>query len=376
VPAGSDLGTIVRDRVQSYLRTHRTTAAQRKALTAIGACRTSAMGGHMEQCDHCGHKILRWHSCRNRGCPKCGGAARAAWLEQRRTELLPVPYFHVVFTVPEQFNQLALACPRVFYDLLFRAVGATLLDLGHSRLHVLLGALCVLHTWSQTLILHPHIHCVVPGGGFSDLHGRWVSVRNPKFFLPVKVLSRRFRTNLCVLLEQAFARGALRIDAQPFRLLIAEVRVREWVVYCKPPFAGPDRVLSYLANYTHRIAISDRRIVRYDGARVSFLYRDSRGGNATKTMSLDADEFLRRFLLHVIPRRFVRIRYYGFLANRIRGANVVRARAFLGDHPCTVVTLSPAQQSPSLCPVCQIGVLIIIELFSPESGSPPFEDSS
>lgn len=334
------------------------------------------MGGHRERCDHCGHERIRWHSCRNRACPKCGGSARIAWLEQRQAEILPVPYFHVVFTIPEQLNGLAIANHRVFYDLLFRAVGTTLEEVGHSRLHVQLGLLSVLHTWSQTLVLHPHIHCVVPGGGFSHRNGRWVSVRSARFFLPVKVLSRRFRTNLCSLLEQRFTAGKLRVEASAFSSLLAQARTREWVVYCKPPFAGPDRVLRYLANYTHRIAISDHRLVRFDGTSVSFRYRDSASGDTQKVMTLDAQEFLRRFLLHVLPTRFVRIRYYGCLANRVRTRSIARARASLARVPCRALPV-PTQRPPaSACPICETGLMIQFAPIPPQSAIPSFEDSS
>lgn len=376
MPTGSDLGTIVRDQGPSFVHSHRTSAVQRKALRAIAACRTPAMGGHRERCDHCGHERIRWHSCRNRACPKCGGSARIAWLEQRQAEILPVPYFHVVFTIPEQLNGLAIANHRVFYDLLFRAVGTTLEEVGHSRLHVQLGLLSVLHTWSQTLVLHPHIHCVVPGGGFSHRNGRWVSVRSARFFLPVKVLSRRFRTNLCSLLEQRFTAGKLRVEASAFSSLLAQARTREWVVYCKPPFAGPDRVLRYLANYTHRIAISDHRLVRFDGTSVSFRYRDSASGDTQKVMTLDAQEFLRRFLLHVLPTRFVRIRYYGCLANRVRTRSIARARASLARVPCRALPV-PTQRPPaSACPICETGLMIQFAPIPPQSAIPSFEDSS
>lgn len=383
VQAANDLGTIVREQGERFVRTHRTTAVQRRALVAIAACRTPALGGHLEQCDHCGHERRRWHSCRNRSCPKCGGAARAAWLEDREKELLPVPYFHVVFTVPEQLNILALSTPRVFYALLFRAAGTTLLEIARSKLHVLAGLLAILHTWSQTMMLHPHIHCVVPGGGFSERHGRWVSVKKPKFFLPVKVLSLRFRTNFCTMLDEAFAEGRLRIDESQFRCILALVRTRDWVVYCKAPFAGPRCVLRYLANYTHRIAISDYRIVHYGEGKVTFRYRDAHDGDKQKPMTLEVDEFLRRFLLHVPPPRFVRIRYFGFLANRLRAGKLEKARIDLAQHPGPVDLAAgpvPVSTLPSLslalCPNCQSGRMIVIELLSPRSTAPSYQDSS
>jgi len=293
--AEHDLGAIVRTRGEIYLRTHRTTAAQRKALRAIGACRTRALGGQRQQCDRCGHEHIQWHSCRNRACPQCGAAARSRWLEARRAELLPVPYFHVVFTVPEILNVLALHTPRVLYDLLFRAAGGALVDVARSRLKIQPGGLCVLHTWEQTLPLHPHIHCVVPGGGFSVHDRQWHSVK-PTFLLDVKVLSRRFRSLLTRSLRQAWREGTLKLpervvaDSVAFDLLLARAAATDWVVYCKAPFGGPEQVLAYLANYTHRIAISNSRIVSFDGERVCFRYRDYADGNAEKLLTLDVDE--------------------------------------------------------------------------------------
>lgn len=379
--AGSDLGAIVRARSENLIRTRPVTSGQRKAMRAIGACRTPSLGGHRDQCDRCGHEHIQWHSCRHRACPQCGGAAREAWLEQRKREVLEVPYFHVVFTVPEQLNPIALHQPRCFYDLLFRAVGQTLTEIARSRLGVDIGVLSVLHTWTQTLVLHPHVHCVVPGGGFSPDGTRWSSVRKPRFFLPVKVLSRRFRTILCSMLRQAWLSGQLHpgaIDDRAFEPLLASVRSREWVVYCKPPFAGPSHVLGYLANYTHRIAISNARILSFDGGRVTFRYRDSARQNSQQTMTLDADEFLRRFLLHVLPSRFVRIRYYGFLANRVRARKIALARALIvRSHSRSVSVPSTAiDPKPPSCPRCGTGVMKRVAIVSPQSIRPAYQDSS
>ena len=353
-----DLGAIVRAAGERFTATHPTSAAQRKVLSAIAACRTCVLGGERQQCDRCGFEHILWHSCRNRHCPRCQASARAEWMEARSEELLPVPYFHVVFTVPEALNVLARWAPRVFYDVLFRAAGQALLDAGRSKLGVHLGALCVLHTWGQTLMLHPHIHCVVPGGGFAEGNGRWRSVRKPSFFLPVKVLSRRFRTLVCTALRQAWTAGELPIeqpviaDSVALDLLLARACSQEWVAYAKPPFGGPRQVLAYLAAYTHRIAISNRRLIAFDGHSVAFAYRDYADANRSKTMRLDVDEFLRRFLLHVIPARFVRIRYYGFLSHRCRHASLSKARLTLGASP-------PSPQSPPLqkatCPRCRQG---------------------
>jgi hypothetical protein len=379
VTAEPDLGAIVRARSETFLRTHRTTAAQRKALRAIGACRTPALGGRRQQCDRCGDEHIQWHSCRNRACPRCGAAARARWLEARQGELLPVPYFHVVFTVPETLNVLALHAPRIFYDLLFRAAGGALVDVAQSRLDIRPGCLCVLHTWGQTLTLHPHIHCVVPGGGFS-VHGRqWRSVAKSTFLLPVKVLSRRFRSLLIRSLRDAWREGTLKLpehvlaDAIALDLLLARAAATDWVVYCKPPFGGPQQVLAYLANYTHRIAISNSRIVSFDGQRVCFRYRDYAHGNAEKLLTLDVGEFLRRFLLHVLPPRLVRIRYYGFLANRTRARSIDLARQLIGGRFLPPVPLPSTDDHR--CPRCGTGTLRVVGLVPAERPPPSREDS-
>lgn len=237
------LAAIVRSCGDSYLRAHRVNAAQRKVLRAIRDCRTPALGGHRQQCDHCGYEHIQWHSCRNRHCPQCQGAARAEWLQARREELLPIPYFHVVFTVPEELNPIALAAPRLFYELLLRAAGQTLVEVGRTKLRVQLGTLCVLHTWGQTLAFHPHVHCVVAGGGFSIDSTHWTSVRKPTFFLPVKVLSRRFRTLICTGLRELSAQQKLP-SLPTLGPLLRRIGDRDWVVYSKPPFGGPAQVLA------------------------------------------------------------------------------------------------------------------------------------
>jgi len=380
VVAESDLGAIVRACGEAYCRNHRTTVVQRKALRAIGACRTPALGGRRQQCDRCGYEHIQWHSCRNRACPRCQAAARREWLDARSAELLPVPYFHVVFTVPEELNVLALHAPRVFYDLLFRAVGATLSDVAQSKLRLLPGALCVLHTWGQTLVLHPHIHCVVPGGGFSVDRARWIGVRKPTFFLPVKVLSRRFRTQLCSSLRQAWDCGQLEVPAHVLAdfaaldRLLAHVVSKEWVVYAKAPFGGPGQVLAYLANYTHRIAISNSRLIAFDGERVTFRYRDYSKDNQPRTLTLAVSEFLRRFLMHVVPTHFVRIRYYGFMANRHRARYLEQARLLLdAPRPLPHTTIERVEQR---CPICHEGIMLIAGFADAQAQLPRFEDSS
>lgn len=379
--AESDLGAIVRACGESFLSTHRTTPAQRKAMRAIGACRTPALGGVRQLCDRCGYEHIQFYSCRNRACPRCQALARHEWLEARKTELLSVPYFHAVFTVPEVLNVLALHAPGVFYDRLFRAVGATLTDIARSRLQAQIGMLCVLHTWGQTLVLHPHIHCVIPGGGLSLDGNRWIGLRKPTFFLPVRVLSRRFRTLLCNSLRQAWRDGTLKLpaavvaDSVALDLLLARASAKDWVVYAKPPFGGPSQVLAYLANYTHRIAISNSRILSFDRQHVTFRYRDYPNGNEQKSMSLAPDEFLRRFLLHILPSRFVRIRYYGFMANRVRTGNLARARELIGDKP---IALPQPEPSPveHRCPHCGVGIMLDVGLVEPQPALPRYEDSS
>ncbi len=370
--AEHDLGTIVRAHGESFVRLHRTTAAQRAALRAISSCRTPALGGQRQRCTHCGYEHIQWHSCRSRCCPRCQGAACAAWVEARRSELLPVPYFHVVFTVPHELNAIARRAPRLFYDLLFRSAAATLTDVALSRLRVRIGALAVLHTWTQTLLLHPHVHCVVPGGGFSIDRPRWMGVRKRSFFLPVRVLSKRFRTLFCNAIIDAPLPPS--IDRTGLRVLLAGLRAKEWVVYAKPPFGGPAQVLAYLANYTHRIAISNSRIVAFTGDHVSFRYRDAPGSQ--REMTLHTDEFLRRFLLHVIPKRFVRIRYYGFMANRARASSLERARRLIGYR--AVIPSAPPRPAAdrSRCPVCHSGAMRCVELVQPPKASCAFEDTS
>jgi hypothetical protein len=366
-----DLGEIIRAAGEEYLRRRATTPFQRKAMAAIAKCRTPAMGGERARCDGCGAEHMLFRSCRNRHCPRCQSAARAEWLAARERELLPVPYFHVVFTVPEDFHPLALHCPEVFYASLFRAAGQALLDVGMSKLGAMLGALCVLHTWGQALTLHPHIHMVVPGGGFSPDRRRWIHVRKSSFLLPVNVLSARFRTLLCDGLRKAFASNRMKrlpptvaSDAVTFDLLLARACRTRWVVYAKPPFGGPREVLQYLAAYTHRTAISNRRIVSFDGKEVSFSWRDYADHSAQKVMTLPVTEFLRRFLLHVLPTRLVRIRYVGFLGNHNRRRNLEHARSMLGVSPPAEPVEERTDESRR-CPDCRTGTLRPVSRIEP-----------
>ena len=369
--SGVSLGEIVRRIGPRYEKGHRLTRPQRRALRAISLCRTPALGGHLDECTHCGYRHMVWHSCRNRHCPRCQAEARKQWLEQRKSELLPVPYFHVVFTVPDSLNAFALAGPRQFYDILFAAVRETLLVIAGDPRHLgaRIGALAVLHTWGQTLTLHPHIHCVIPAGGFSLDGRRWLGARRKNFFLPVRVLGRYFRRRFLEMLRQTLRDDtAFRSRVEHLEDLLVHATSKEWIVYAKRPFGGPEQVLGYLAAYTHRIAISERRLVSFNGDRVRFLYKDYRDGEREKVMELDADEFLHRYLLHVLPERFVRIRYFGFLANRVRTRSLALAREQLGEAGPPAVEPEPApDSSPPRCPQCQIGSMITVETIAPQS---------
>ena len=358
---------------------HVLNAEQRKAFAAIRDCRTAALGGHMEyveQCDECGHLVHAYNSCRDRHCPKCGALARAKWMEAREAELLPVPYFHVVFTLPQQIGALALQNAREIYGILFRAAAETLITISADpkRLGAAVGFLAVLHTWGQNLHLHPHLHCVVPGGGISPDGAKWIACRKPSFLLPTDVLGSRFRNLFLKHLREAFEDGRLQFHGEmaalgkppAFAALCNRVRRIEWNVHVKPPFGGPERVLKYLARYTHRVAISNSRILSIADGKVTFLWKDYADGGKVKPMTLDAVEFIRRFLLHILPAGFVRIRQFGFLANRVRRKKLEQCRALLSAPPAPPG--SPLAEVPvrktdeKLCPVCRTGHMILIRL--------------
>ncbi|MGH7103934.1 MAG: IS91 family transposase [Acetobacteraceae bacterium] len=311
---------------------------ERRVMSAVEQCRTPALGGHVEQCGDCGLVRHAYNSCRNRHCPKCQGLARAEWLEARQAELLPVPYYHVVFTLPALAAEIAFQNKRVVYAILFRAAADALRDIAAAPRHLgaEVGAVAVLHTWGQTLQHHPHLHCIVPGGGLSPDQTRWVHCR-PGFFLPVRVLSRRFRTLFLGRLRAAFVAGELRFSgalavlAEPaaFAERLDALGGIEWVVYAKRPFAGPEQVLAYLGRYTHRVAIANTRLTRLQDGQVSFTWKDYRHEGKTRVMTLAAEEFIRRFLLHAVPDGFHRIRHVGFLANGHRTAKLALCRTLL-----------------------------------------------
>jgi Putative transposase/Transposase zinc-binding domain len=350
---------------------------QLKVLRAIQRCRTAALGGHLDQCSRCGHRAISFFSCRNRHCPKCQTNARNKWLTARSDELLGVGYFHVVFTLPHELSALALQNKRAIYDLLFQTSAATLEEVAADPKHLgaEIGFLSVLHTWGQNLQAHPHVHCVIPAGGLSPDHLRWIHPKH-HFLVPVRVLSRVFRGKFVAGLKRLFRRkklgfhGNLKDLSQPilFHAFLRQLFRQDWVVYAKPPFGGPEHVLQYLARYTHRVAISNHRLVSLADGKVTFRWKDYAHGNKKRNMTITTDEFLRRFLLHVLPRGFVRIRHFGFLSARRRQELIAVCRQLLAE---IARPRSPTQAvpPPSLatwpCPCCG-GSMIIIEKLTAE----------
>jgi len=346
-----------------------------KVLAAIERCRTAALGGHLDECSRCGHRAISYNSCRNRHCPKCQANARDRWIEARRKELLPTRYVHVVFTLPHLLAPLALQNKKLIYDLLFRTSAETLIEVARDPKHLgaQIGFFSVLHSWTQKLEHHPHVHCVVPAGGLSLDHKSWVYPRYP-FFLPVKVLGRVFRGKFVQALKRALADGKLGFHgqllslAQPkaFSSFLRQLFRHDWVVYCKRPFAGPEHVLHYLGCYTHRVAISNHRLVSLADDKITFHWRDSAHGNKKSLLTLSVDEFLRRFLFHLLPPGFVRIRNFGFLANRRRAALLPLCFQFLGSAPqsSTAPDLSVTDCLPPLwiCPRCGGPMILLLHL--------------
>ena len=318
-----ELADIFRRFGHAFRAAHALSRACLRVMRAIEVCRTAVLGGHVEQCGHCSHSRVAYNSCRNRHCPKCQNTERAQWVEERKAELLPVPYFHVVFTLPAEVARIAYYNPRQLYDMLFRIASETLLTIArdHKHLGAEIGFFAILHTWGQNLLHHPHVHCVVPGGGLSRDGERWICCR-PGFFLPVRVLSRLFRRLFLEALQTAFDQGRLCFfgelmelrDRERFTAYLAPLSDKDWVVYAKPPFGGAAQTLEYLGRYTHRVALSNDRILAIGERDITFQWKDYRGSGKTKSrrMTLDAGEFIRRFLIHVLPDRFQRIRHWGF----------------------------------------------------------------
>ena len=380
--AALEVADIFRQHGQAYRSAHRLPLAQLCVMRAIEVCRTAVLGGHVEQCSHCEYTRHAYNSCRNRHCPKCQSLARAKWLESRKAELLSVEYFHVVFTVPDEIAEISFFNKEVVYGILFRAAAETLLTIAADQKHLGadIGFFGVLHTWGQNLLHHPHVHFVVPGGGLSADSTRWVSCR-PGFFLPVKVLSRLFRRIFLEALEDAFYQNRLQFfgsleslkDAMTFAACLLSNEAREWVVYAKPPFGGAQQALQYLGRYTHRVAISSQRLVSLNHGRVSFRWKDYRNEHKqkSKVMTVTAEEFIRRFLLHTLPPRFQRIRHFGFLANRHRKAKLALCREMLlipvtellppASH-CRDLLQALTSNLIPLCPKCGTGNMIRVAI--------------
>lgn len=396
--SGPEVADVFRRYGDAYREQHGASlcTAQRRVMTAIELCRTAALGGHVKQCDQCGHQRISFNSCRDRHCPKCQSLARAQWLDDRRAELLATQYFHVVFTLPEEIAAIAYQNKAPVYGILFRAAAETLQTIAADPKHLgaEIGFFAVLHTWGQNLLHHPHLHCVVAGGGLAPDGTRLISCR-PGFFLPVRVLSHLFRRLFLEYLQKAFDAGELQFfstleplrERRAFLRYLAPVRQVQWVVYAKPPFAGPEQVLEYVGRYTHRVAISNNRLRDIADGSVRFRWKDYRDRNRQKAMTVSAEEFIRRFLLHVLPEGFHRIRYYGFLGNRHRARKLARCRELLRmpvlqpsddqleedyrDHFEELTGISLTQ-----CPVCRQGLMVIVETFDGITTRPPIRDTS
>lgn len=355
---------------------------QFRVMRAIEQCRTEVLGGHVEQCDACGHRRISYNSCRNRHCPKCQSIARAKWLDDRKAELLPVTYFHVVFTLPSEIAEIAFQNKAILYDMLFQATAETLLTIAKDKRHLgaEIGFIAILHTWGQNLMHHPHLHCVVPGGGLAPDCSRWISCR-PGFFLPVRVLSRLFRRLFLERLQEQFDLGNLRFfgklsalhEEHAFARHLAKPRHSEWVVYAKEPFGGPQQALDYLGRYTHRVAISNNRLIAMEEEDVSFRWKDYRREQTPRVMRLAAAEFMRRFLLHVLPSGLKRIRHYGFLSNRWRRVRLTACRCLLKDDEAKANRTRMDQQRSVKCgiltaalyrncPLCLLGCMACVDI--------------
>jgi len=386
-----EVADVVRAYGQAFRATHPVSHEQAKVLQAIGQCRTAALGGHVEACETCGAEQICYNSCRNRHCPKCQGAARAKWLAAEQALLLPVPYFHVVFTLPHALNPLIRVNQRALYHLLFQAAVQTLQEFARDpdQLGAALGITAVLHPWGQTLTEHVHVHCIVTGGGLSAEGTQW-RPSHPRFLFTVQALSQVFQGKYLVGLRQLRAQHKLHYAGESAALaaneagttVLSQVQDRPWVVYAKPPWGGPAQVLKYLSRYTPRVAIANSRLVFVGQGVVRFRYKDYAAGGTTKVMELPAEEFLRRFLLHVVPPGFVRIRHFGLLANRTRQEKLARCRHLLAIVAAAATALLPTQNgatpgasapvvTPAQCPACGGGPLRILAVLAPQRGIPP-----
>jgi hypothetical protein len=375
-----------------YKETHKLPLNQLKAISSIEACRTARIGGHVYECDTCGETKVVYNSCRNRHCPKCQGLAKESWLEDRKKDLMPIKYFHVVFTIPSELNDLSLRNQKSLYSILFRAASETLMEVSKDPkfLGANVGFMSILHTWGQNLIHHPHLHCIVTGGGLSHDGMKWIHSRS-KFFVPVKVLSKKFRGKFLAYLKEAYYTNKLKLVGQidylvekfAFETLIDGLYNKDWVVYCKPPFKNTSNVLEYLGRYTHKVAISNSRIEKFENGLVTFKWKDYKDKNKIKHMTLEASEFIRRFLMHVLPDKFVKIRHYGILSNRNRNLKLKKCKKLTGAIVEKVkaklsieeLMLKVFKKDIALCPCCSKGKLLKKKRIHPKAYSPPLNNT-
>ncbi len=373
-----EVADIFRRYGSEYRKVHEMPLKDMRTMRAIETCRTSELGGHVGECDHCGHLRISYNSCRNRHCPKCQCLDKERWLEARKNDLLPIEYFHIVFTIPEPLRALALRNQKVLYGILFKAASETLKELAKDPryLGAEIGFIGVLHTWSQTLMDHPHLHCIVTGGGLSEDGKKWIPCKN-SFFIPVKVLSKLFKGKFLSYLKEAKENGKLIFpghishlkDNRSFKAMLSNLYDQQWVVYCKPPFSDAETVLEYLGRYTHRVAISNDRLLGIKEGKVTFRYRDRQAGDRAKLMTLDAFEFIRRFLLHVLPDGFMKIRHYGILSNRNRKTKLHLCKKLLGvkhqdqyqeeKEPWQDLLTRITGFDPRICPRCGEGKMVL-----------------
>lgn len=382
-----EVAHIFRAHGPAYRQAHEMPLRHLRAMRAIELCRTAALGGHVDECDHCGALRISYNSCRNRHCPKCQSLEKERWLEARNNDLLPVRYFHMVFTLPEELRPLALRNQEAVYQILFRASSQTLKELTRDSNHLgaEIGFIAVLHTWSQTLMDHPHLHCIVTAGGLSSNGKRWIPCKKD-FFLPVKVVSRLFRGKFLAHLKKAYDKGRISFpgniaplkEQSSFKALLNTLYGQEWNVYCKPPLRDAETLMEYLGRYTHRVAISNDRMVKIEADQVTFKYRDRNDNDQTKLMTLEASEFIRRFLLHILPDGFVKIRHYGILSNRSRKSKLARSMRLLGAKP---LNQDPQKHTepwqdlleritgvdPRVCPYCGKGKMVLKEVLNPSA---------
>ena len=391
-----EVANIFKEYGEAYRNKYKLPLQHLKVMGAIENCRTSRLGGHVEVCDKCSHIKISYNSCRNRHCPKCQSLCKERWLEARMKDLMPIQYFHIVFTIPSELNALALQNKKLLYSILFKASSETLIELSRDYKHLgaEIGFISLLHTWGQNLMDHPHIHCVVTGGGLSLDSSKWVSCRED-FFIHVKVLSRVFRGKFLDCLKKVYYSNKLNFSGQisdlgsrqEFKILLDTLYKTEWVVYSKPPFKSPEHVLKYLGNYTHKVAISNSRITDLKDDKVSFKWRDYKDNNKNKLMTLDAFEFIRRFLLHVLPNGFVKMRHYGILGNRNRKSKLEKCKKLLGvpaendlnpkvNETWQELLLRICKVDIRICPCCKKGYMVLTETIFPHSGSPPNKEAN